>query len=830
MPKVRTAAPVRWDAERFAGKSFLLAGAFKSHDRQRIEDLIEVEGGEVADEVSASLTHLVVGKVSGKTTLAQKQAEKLNAAGEAAIQVLSRDDFFQLMTPDPGLAEAMLRAGKQAVGHWQKLRWGNPAPVDLSGRDLRGLDLREFYLFGVNLEGADLRDSDLSGNRSLHLPRARADGARLVKSALLQASEARLRKAVLTEARFNTIDLQRADCTGADLTGAQGYQVNAVEAIFARARLTLADLHEGKLAGADFTGADLSRADLRQADLAKAKLAKANLRGADLSKASLAGADLTRADLRETTLVEADLTGATLAGADFTGANVVSVKLDGADTSKAKGLAAAAPVTVGPNLRELDRHAAQASRVLLEAKVRLPDGQLIPLEVTSARKNQDTSVKTPRQPSWNPLKAKSASDGLIQAAQPYRHGHLLLDTVKATGGSGPYAGPKLHRLAVAAWCEAFGRAVPSEGELQAEVEADRAGGQQALQALLADWRSGPAGVKRWNERSAEQRKHAGPFRGVDLSGARLDGINLEYRDFRGASFEGASLAGANLYGTEMPKARLARANLSGAQASCVTFTSADLTGADLHGANLRVARFRGATVRDADLRDVDASHAYFQGADLTGARLDGAKLDRAEFDEGTVWPAGFTPPRQMAWKGKGADPRAGKPAAPATPSAPPAPAPALSLTEFMDRLRGVVDPGRLGNALQMLRAERFKLFTQVEEDRLVGVIRSQSSAERVYACKLCADGSFSCGTQNLRVCGGLTGAICKHLLVLIVGLAKGGQVDLGRTYLWVRASRTQHPAFDKDEAATVFLRYKGAEAGEIDWRPTETIPEDYHAF
>ena len=118
----------------------------------------------------------------------------------------------------------------------------------------------------------------------------------------------------------------------------------------------------------------------------------------------------------------------------------------------------------------------------------------------------------------------------------------------------------------------------------------------------------------------------------------------------------------------------------------------------------------------------------------------------------------------------------------------------------------------------------------MEDDKLVGVIRSQSSADRVYACKLTSEGGFSCGTQNLRVCGGLGGSICKHLLVLIVGLAKSGQVDLGKTYQWVRASRAHRPMFDKEEASAVFLRYKGAEAGEIDWRPTETIPEDFYAF
>ena len=29
--------------------------------------------------------------------------------------------------------------------------------------------------------------------------------------------------------------------------------------------------------------------------------------------------------------------------------------------------------------------------------------------------------------------------------------------------------------------------------------------------------------------------------------------------------------------------------------------------------------------------------------------------------------------------------------------------------------------------------------------------------------------------------------------------------------------------------AATFVRYKGAEAGELDWRPTETIPEDFCA-
>jgi len=41
------------------------------------------------------------------------------------------------------------------------------------------------------------------------------------------------------------------------------------------------------------------------------------------------------------------------------------------------------------------------------------------------------------------------------------------------------------------------------------------------------------------------------------------------------------------------------------------------------------------------------------------------------------------------------------------------------------------------------------------------------------------------------------------------------------------SSRLKKSVLDKDLMSATFLRYKGAEAGEADWRPTETIPEDY---
>jgi hypothetical protein len=76
----------------------------------------------------------------------------------------------------------------------------------------------------------------------------------------------------------------------------------------------------------------------------------------------------------------------------------------------------------------------------------------------------------------------------------------------------------------------------------------------------------------------------------------------------------------------------------------------------------------------------------------------------------------------------------------------------------------------------------------------------------------------------------LRGALCKHILVLIVGLTKAGQLDPATVNAWVDASKIQSPALDKDLMSETFLRFKGAEAGEIDWRPTETIPEDFYAM
>jgi len=155
---------------------------------------------------------------------------------------------------------------------------------------------------------------------------------------------------------------------------------------------------------------------------------------------------------------------------------------------------------------------------------------------------------------------------------------------------------------------------------------------------------------------------------------------------------------------------------------------------------------------------------------------------------------------------------------------------AIDLPGFIRKLSASTDPARMDKVTKMLRAERFQLFSAVSDENVTGVVKSQTDASLVYACRLGKAGDYFCCTQNLNACGGLRGALCKHIVVLLIGLAQAGELDPTLANAWATSSRKKKPALDKDAATATFVRYKGAEAGEVDWRPTETIPEDYYAL
>jgi uncharacterized protein YjbI with pentapeptide repeats len=836
--KKRKTPAVAWDQPRYVGKTFAFGGRWSGWDGRNARQLVEAEEGEVVSEVTPKLDFLAIGLVSGKTTLLGAKAEKLNAAGEANIRILTMTEFCDLFTPDRALAEALLRAGPVAAARWRLLRGRARASIDLSGVDLRGVQFPPVWLHNVNFEGADLRKADLKGCHLNEVVGAQLDGASLSGS-VKKITNCQLIGADLSGVCTSNFVLERCNCTKAKLEKASLRNLQAAEVLFHQARMSRATLTNAKLARAILTEADLSKANLAECDLSGANLSGADLSEADLSKAMLKGADLRNARLRGAVLTDADLTDAQIEGADLEGAYLAGAKLDGLDLSKARGLAAtpAAP-TAGPHLLELDRVVGQTVGLKSKASIVLADRTSIPVWVSANNKGNLLRTESPRHRQYQRITAVTLSGALLDVVRPYLHGSLQLDSIKTTATGSPLKSRQLQRLLLAAWCEACGRPVPAEDKVKAEVLADRDRDQLRLDALAAELRKGAKAVASWNARTHPERKLAGPFQGFDLSEAKLAGVNFRYLEFLDANFEKTSLVGANLGVGRFSRACFRDAKLDRADMGHSHFTSANFENAILREANLRRSNCRAGCFQGADLTDANLTEANLCGADLSTATLTNVNLNAAEFDAKTQFPQDFAPPRSMRWKGVGAnDPRnsPGKQSQPLTaqsvlPNIADLTSAALTLDQFMQRLRGKVDPGRLANALTMLRAERFQLFSQVAEDALVGVVKSQSSDSRVYSCRLANDGAFSCCTQNLRICGGLGGAICKHLLVLIVGLAKAGQINLASVDQAIAASRSQRPIMDKDAASAVFLRYKGAEAGELDWRPTETIPEDYYAF
>lgn len=234
----------------------------------------------------------------------------------------------------------------------QLYRASADAPVDLSGHDLRFLDLAglDFKaarlarsdLYGVDLTGARLSQTDLSGTRLDRAVLVKADlsGANLSGATLL-------RPTVFATLPFNMADSPRF--AGANLS---------------RIRVM------AHFEGADFRGADLTAADFspfepragekapstahgnvcKSCDFSGARLRLVDLNSATLSFSRFNGADLSGANLAETDLSRTDLTGADLTGAILTGAD-----LDGAVLTGVRGLDAAVGLDKAQNLQRAVR-------------------------------------------------------------------------------------------------------------------------------------------------------------------------------------------------------------------------------------------------------------------------------------------------------------------------------------------------------------------------------------------------------------------------------------------------------------------------------------------
>jgi uncharacterized protein YjbI with pentapeptide repeats len=242
----------------------------------------------------------------------------------------------------------------------------NWSGCDLSGANLRYVDMWKADLSHANLTGASMNAGNFTSAKFTAANLSRADVA------------ANLSNANLTDANFSGADamaafgganLQGARLGDADLTGAESGSVNGVPASLPANWHLLtgyllgpgADLAEAQLAGLNLTGYDLSGANLYGATLTATALAGATLRGVisghittvpaslpahwvvdfgfllgpgtNLYGSNLSGDNLSGLDLAGSFLMLANFTKADLAGADLQGSDLSKATVTGADLS-----------------------------------------------------------------------------------------------------------------------------------------------------------------------------------------------------------------------------------------------------------------------------------------------------------------------------------------------------------------------------------------------------------------------------------------------------------------------------------------------------------------
>ena len=115
---------------------------------------------------------------------------------------------------------------------------------------------------------------------------------------------------------------------------------------------------------------------------------------------------------------------------------------------------------------------------------------------------------------------------------------------------------------------------------------------------------------------------------------------------------------------------------------------------------------------------------------------------------------------------------------------------------------------KLKKAHKMI-SEQPNIFYRIENDggTLVGIVKSQTNQNLIYASYIRADGSFGCQTQNLRSCGGLRGSVCKHILTL-VATAGENDVIMNRFARWISNSRMLKPRHDVNMCSYIFEQYE----------------------
>ena len=117
----------------------------------------------------------------------------------------------------------------------------------------------------------------------------------------------------------------------------------------------------------------------------------------------------------------------------------------------------------------------------------------------------------------------------------------------------------------------------------------------------------------------------------DIRGANLTGANIEHANFFFAQADGVNFSGARAKGADFTRMRAAGANFSGMQAEKATFESMQAVGADFSDMQASGASFRRADAKRASFRGMQAREADFFKMAAEGANFNNMKAEDANF-------------------------------------------------------------------------------------------------------------------------------------------------------------------------------------------------------
>ncbi len=841
-------------AKLFRGQSVCLTGRFGgSPDKNELITFLKKEGATIAPKLNSKVDLLIV--VDDKPNAAEKQAKKLNAAG-ASIRVAA--DLASALPIWDVPAEEIIRADGAVKRiatipryffneRCFEVRQQDFADLKISGskgKEISQLMFVKCDFSKTRFENTHFRSPTFGSQvfetctfESAQLENVYIDRHRDCTFDTVTGTNVEwlvVNDCVLKNCNFRNTHWQcmsRSEIVDSTIDGAGGYTLTdflawskVTDSVFSHSKFDDTSIRATK-----FTNTKFSDGEFHEVHFVKCDFTNVEFRGLRITELLFDDCKLKDCTFTDCTGSHIDFGNSKVTGCKMQGASLGLVQGNAKQLAQVAGLTAesgATDITRFPLLRRLAEVMIASTRLFFSVKCK-SQGR----GTATITADRDWSIRF----ECTPSRGKKVAISLDRDAKKNDLAQRLLRLVRDARASDcdaasltiktakcPLKAQDLKQLIADALHEAIGKEPAAETDLAAATQDRRKETTQLRKQLLAELTSGD--VQAFNKHTKAQRKQASPFKKAPLAGLNLSELNAAGLDLASSDLSKADLRHGKLMTTVLRNANLSGCNLQQANLKGANLRGADLSGADLSQANLKSASMGGTVMAGTNFEKADLSSTDLRGADFSSAKLSGANLKGSTYDEKTRWPKTFKTGdlKPMVWVGGGQPPHERtqnkKAAGP------------LDFEQFMARLNQITDSSRLSKATKMLKADRFQLFTNVDQDSVAGVVKSQSDSDLVYSCMLNADGNFACCTQNLNPCGGLRGALCKHLLVLIVGLTKSGELDASRVDDWINSSKIKKPNLDKDAMSEILLKYKGAEAGEVDWRPTETIPEDYFTF